>query len=116
MMDLRELHAQWGIAFAAPMSGATLVLPGNALDGESVYNLLQGERVTVTAAVPTVWLGLLQYLEEGRRSLGFLKAVVIGGAAAPRAVVEKFEKVYNVEVSVGVEHQRHERRPLKRRA
>ena len=44
---------QWGIAFAAPMSGATLVLPGNALDGESIYNLLQNERVTVTAAVPT---------------------------------------------------------------
>jgi len=94
-------HANsWGIAFAAPMSGATLVLPGNALDGESIYNLLQNERVTVTAAVPTVWLGLLQYLEEGEghRKLGFLKAVVIGGAAAPRAVVEKFEQVYQVEV------------------
>jgi acyl-CoA synthetase (AMP-forming)/AMP-acid ligase II len=58
----------------------------------------QNERVTVTAAVPTVWLGLLQYLEENNLQLHYLKAVVIGGSACPRAVLEKFENVYKVEV------------------
>jgi acyl-CoA synthetase (AMP-forming)/AMP-acid ligase II len=57
------------------MSGATLVLPGNALDGASIYNLLESERVTVTAAVPTVWLGLLEHLEAKQLTLSHLQAV-----------------------------------------
>ena len=57
-------HANgWAIPFAAPMTGASLVMPGPKLDGASLYELLESEKVTVTAGVPTVWLGLLQYLE-----------------------------------------------------
>jgi fatty-acyl-CoA synthase len=93
-------HANsWGIAFSAPMVGAKLVLPGARLDGASLYELFEAEKVTATAAVPTVWLSLLAYLEETGKELPHLKRVVIGGAACPRRVVETFENKYGVEVS-----------------
>ena len=92
-------HANaWGLAQAAPMVGATMVMPGGRMDGESIYELLDTEKVTFTAAVPTVWLMLLQYLEQTGRKLPHLKRVVIGGSACPRAMVEKFHKNYDVEV------------------
>ncbi len=92
-------HANaWGLAFMAPMVGATLVMPGPKLDGASLYELLDQERVTVTAAVPTVWLMLLQHLEETGKTLPHLERVVIGGAACPRAVIDVFRNRYNVEV------------------
>lgn len=92
-------HANaWGLAQAAPMNGATLVMPGPKLDGASIYELLDTERVTFTAAVPTVWLMLLQYLEETGRDLPYLRRVVIGGSACPRAMTRKFQDVYDVEV------------------
>lgn len=92
-------HANaWGLAQAAPMVGATMVMPGGRMDGESIYELLDTEKVTFTAAVPTVWLMLLQYLEQTGRKLPHLKRVVIGGSACPRAMVEKFQKNYDVEV------------------
>jgi fatty-acyl-CoA synthase len=68
------------------------------LDGASVYELLEQERVTITAAVPTVWLNLLQYLDQSGLKLSHLKRVCIGGAAAPRALIERFEDHYNVQV------------------
>jgi hypothetical protein len=84
----------WGMPYAAPMSGAKLVLPGPALDGKSVYALLKDERVTLALGVPTVWLMLLQHVDaEGldpKRDL-VLRRVVIGGSAAPRAMSEQFE-------------------------
>jgi len=84
----------WGMPYAAPMSGAKLVLPGPALDGKSVYALLQDERVTLALGVPTVWLMLLQHVDaEGldpKRDL-VLRRIVIGGSAAPRAMSEAFE-------------------------
>jgi len=90
-------HANaWGITFAAPMAGAKIVHPGPKLDGASVHQLLEEEGVTVTAAVPTVWLGLLQYLETENKRLSTLKRVVVGGAACPRVVMEKFEDKYGV--------------------
>jgi fatty-acyl-CoA synthase len=93
-------HANgWSFAFSAPMAGATLVLPGQKLDGASLLELLNGERVTVTAAVPTVWLGLLQHLEGTGGKLDTLKRVVIGGSACPRAMTEAFERDYGVTVS-----------------
>jgi acyl-CoA synthetase (AMP-forming)/AMP-acid ligase II len=93
-------HANsWSLAFSAPMSGAKLVLPGNKLDGESVYNLLEDEQVTFTAAVPTVWLMLLQYMQANGKRLSSLKRVAIGGSACPRAMIETFEKDYGVTVS-----------------
>ncbi|HEX7478116.1 MAG TPA: 3-(methylthio)propionyl-CoA ligase [Polyangiales bacterium] len=95
-------HANaWALVFAAPMAGTKLVMPGAKLDGESVHQLLEDEAVSVTAAVPTVWLGLLQYLESSGKRLTSLQRVVVGGAACPRVVLEKFEEKYGVLVLHG---------------
>ena len=92
-------HANaWAIAFVAPMCGAKLVMPGAKLDGASVYELLESEKVTFTAAVPTVWLMLLNYLRETNSKLTTLKRVAIGGSAVPEAVLRAFEDDYGVEV------------------
>jgi fatty-acyl-CoA synthase len=92
-------HANaWGLAQSAPMVGAKLVMPGGKMDGESIYELLDTEKVTFTAAVPTVWLMLLQFLESTGKKLPHLKKVVIGGSACPRAMTEKFERDFDVEV------------------
>jgi 3-(methylthio)propionyl---CoA ligase len=92
-------HANgWSLAFSAPMVGCTLVLPGAKMDGASIYELLNTYKVTFTAAVPTVWLMLLQDLEKTGQKLPYLKRVVIGGSACPRAMAKTFEDVYGVEV------------------
>jgi fatty-acyl-CoA synthase len=92
-------HANaWGLAQSAPMIGAKLVMPGGKMDGASIYELLDTEKVTFSAAVPTVWLMLLQHLEQNGLSLPHLNKVVIGGSACPRAITEKFEKNYGVQV------------------
>ena len=92
-------HANcWALTFTAPMSGASLVLPGAKLDGASVYELLDRYKVTCTAAVPTVWLMLLQHLEATGSKLPHLERVVIGGSACPRAMAKTFQDVYGVEV------------------
>jgi fatty-acyl-CoA synthase len=94
-----QFHANaWGLAFSAPMVGASLVMPGPKLDGASVYELLNEYKVTCSAAVPTVWLGLLQYLEATGHKLPYLERVSIGGSACPRVVIEKFQDVYGVDV------------------
>ncbi len=85
----------WSMPYAGAMSGAKLVLPGPALDGASVYRLLQEERVTLALGVPTVWMMLLQHVaaESLKPSAELvLRRVVIGGAAAPRAMAEAFER------------------------
>ena len=92
-------HANaWGLAFSGPATGSKLVLPGAKMDGESIYELLDGEKVTFTAAVPTVWLMLLQYLEQTGKKLPHLKRVVIGGSAVPERILRAFEENYEVEV------------------
>ena len=92
-------HANaWALAFSAPMVGAKLVLPGARLDGESVCALLTDEKVTMTAAVPTVWLMALQHLEQTGKTLPHLSRVMIGGSACPRSMIETFEKKYKVQV------------------
>ena len=92
-------HANaWALAFSAPMVGAKLVMPGPKLDGPSLCELLTDEVVTLTAAVPTVWLALLQYLEQTGKSLPHMKRVIIGGSACPRSMIETFEKKYDVQV------------------
>jgi fatty-acyl-CoA synthase len=92
-------HANgWSLAFAGPLSGATLVMPGMKLDGESVYELLNTYKVTCTAGVPTVWLMLLQHLEKTGGTLPHLRRVVIGGSACPRAMTAAFQDKYGVEV------------------
>ena len=92
-------HANgWSLALSAPMAGAAMVMPGPKLDGESIYQLLDRYRVSCTAAVPTVWLMLLQYLEATGAKLPYLKKVVIGGSACPREMTRKFQDIYGVEV------------------
>jgi len=92
-------HANaWGIAFSAPAVGAKIVNPGPNMDGASIYELLEGEKVSFTAAVPTVWLMLLQHMEEHNLKLPYLNTVTIGGSAVPRVMLEKFERDYEVEV------------------
>jgi fatty-acyl-CoA synthase len=92
-------HANaWALAFIGPMAGATMVMPGPKLDGASIYELLDTERVTLTAAVPTVWLMLLRYLEETGKALPHLERVVIGGSACPRSMIEVFQERYGVQV------------------
>jgi fatty-acyl-CoA synthase len=92
-------HANgWSLAFSSPLVGATLVLPGARMDGPAIYELLSTYRVTFTAAVPTVWLMLLQDLEKTGGKLPYLKRVVIGGSACPRAMTQKFQDNYGVEV------------------
>ena len=92
-------HANgWGLAFSAPMAGSALVLPGAKLDGASVYELLTEYKVTCTAAVPTVWLLLLQYLEKIGGKLPELRHVLIGGSACPRAMIKTFREQYGVDV------------------
>ncbi len=92
-------HANaWGIAFVAPMAGAKLVMPGPKMDGNSICELLTDEVVTMTAAVPTVWLALLQYLEQTGKTLPHMKRVLIGGSACPRSMIETFETKYGVQV------------------
>ncbi|MEC7551814.1 MAG: long-chain-fatty-acid--CoA ligase, partial [Pseudomonadota bacterium] len=93
-------HANaWGLVFTCPMVGAAMVNPGPQMDGASIFELLDAEQVSFTAAVPTVWLMLLQHLEEQNLKLPYLDSVVIGGSAAPRMMIEKFEKDYEVDVN-----------------
>ena len=80
------------------MAGASMVMPGMKLDGASIYELLNAFKVTCTAAVPTVWLALLAHLEATGGTLPHLKRVVIGGSACPRAMTQKFQDVYGVQV------------------
>ncbi len=92
-------HANcWGLALTSPMVGAAMVMPGAKLDGASIYELLDTYKVSFTAAVPTVWLMLLQHLEANGLKLPHLKKVVIGGSACPRAMTQKFQDAYGVEV------------------
>jgi fatty-acyl-CoA synthase len=91
-------HANgWSTGFSTPMAGAGMVLPGRHLDAASLWDMLD-EGVTVTAAVPTVWLPLLTHLRETGKGLPHLDRVVIGGSACPRAVIEAFQKEYGVRV------------------
>lgn len=95
-------HANaWAITFAIPAAGASMIMPGAGMDGKSIYELLDTEKVTASAAVPTVWLGLLQYLTDNNLQLPHLEKVLIGGAACPRMMIEVFENKYDVEVVHG---------------
>lgn len=95
-------HANaWGVVYAAPAAGCKLVLPGARMDGESLFELIEQEGVTFSAAVPTVWQGLLQYLRGTGRGFSTLHHVVIGGAAPPPALIRAFQDDYGVEVVQG---------------
>ncbi len=92
----------WGVPYAAAMCGAKLVLPGSGVSGDRLYALARDEACTFSLGVPTVWLGFFQYIDQNRASLDLrqirLKRVVIGGSAAPRAIIERFERDLGVYV------------------
>ncbi len=88
----------WGIPYSTAMVGAKLVLPGPALDGQSVYELIENEGVTIALGVPTVWQMLLGHVGKNKLRFSTLTLTVIGGAAAPEAMIRSFEKDYGVEV------------------
>jgi fatty-acyl-CoA synthase len=99
LMIVPMFHANsWGIAFGAPMIGVKLVMTGPHMDGASVYKLLEEEQCTVSAAVPTVWTGLLDYLGANKLKLPHLRETIIGGSAVPRSMIEKFDEDYQVDV------------------
>jgi len=95
-------HANaWGIAFSAPAAGSKLVMPGAQMDGASIYELLESEKVTFSAAVPTVWQGLLAYMRENSLKLSTVKKVLIGGSAVPESLIRAFNDEFDVEVFQG---------------
>ena len=88
----------WGSPFAAPLAGAALIMPGRHLDGASVAGLMNQERVTLSAGVPTIWLGLLQHLRATQTGLDTVRRLVIGGSACPPMLIDAFEREYDVTV------------------
>jgi fatty-acyl-CoA synthase len=91
----------WCIPYAAPIGGARLVLPGPRLDGASLYELMETERVTVSAGVPTIWLGLMQHLEQHGLHFSTMRRTAVGGSAMPVSLIAKFADEYGVEVRHG---------------
>ena len=88
----------WGLPYACPLAGCKLVFPGPQLDGASVYELFENEGVTMSAGVPTVWLGLLQHVKQNNLRFSTFKRTVIGGSACPPAMIRTFENDYDVRV------------------
>ena len=88
----------WGIPYSAALTGCKLVLPGPAMDGKSIYDLMEAEQVTYAAGVPTVWQMLLSYIGPQGLKFSSLKRTVIGGSACPPAMITAFQDGYGVEV------------------
>jgi len=88
----------WGLPYACPMTGAKIVFPGAGMDGASLYELLEQEKVTVSAGVPTIWMGLLAHLKQRKAKFSTLDRTVIGGSACPPAMIRSFEEDYGVHV------------------
>ncbi len=92
-------HANaWALPYTCALVGTKMVLPGAQLDGKSLYELFEAERVTVSAGVPTVWLALLQYTEQEKLRFSTMRRTVIGGSACPPAMIRTFQEKYGVEV------------------
>lgn len=92
-------HANaWGMIQAAPMCGAKMILPGAGMDGKSIYELIDGEQANLSAAVPTVWTMLLDYMEKENKTIECMEEVIIGGSAAPRSMIDIFGRKYGVDV------------------
>ncbi len=91
----------WGIPYAGPLVGAKLVFPGAGLDGASLYELFEKEKVTSSSGVPTVWLGLINYLRQNKLKLTTLEKTVIGGSACPPAMMKALQDEFGIEVRHG---------------
>lgn len=88
----------WGTPFATVMLGTNLVFPGPHLQPRDLAELIQEEKITLTAGVPTLWMGLLHLLENERYDLSSLRGMIVGGAAAPQSMIEAFEKKHGLNV------------------
>jgi fatty-acyl-CoA synthase len=88
----------WGLPYSVPLTGAKMVFPGPALDGKSLYELFEAEKVTFSAGVPTVWLGLLNYVAQNNLNFSTFKRTVIGGSACPPAMMKTLRHKYHIEV------------------
>jgi 3-(methylthio)propionyl---CoA ligase len=88
----------WGLPYVAPMVGAKLVFPGGALDGKSLFDLFEAEKVTCSAGVPTVWQGLLSHTETNNLRFSTMRRTVIGGSACPPSMLRLFQEKYGVQV------------------
>jgi fatty-acyl-CoA synthase len=88
----------WGIPYSAALCGAKLVFPGPAMDGKSIYELIEAEKVNYAAGVPTVWQMLLTHMKPNNLRFSTLKRTVIGGSACPPAMIDAFREDYGVEV------------------
>jgi len=92
-------HANaWGVPYGSTVTGADLVMPGANLKPEALAALIQEERVTLSAAVPTIWMDLLRYADEHRPDLSSLRLVISGGSAVPLALMQEFEERHGVRV------------------
>jgi len=92
LLVVPQFHVNgWGVSYAAPMNGCKLVLPGPAMDGESIHELLDQEKCTLSLAVPTIWMMLTSYLKESGKDLPHMQRVVIGGSAVPEAMIRSFD-------------------------
>src|SRR5690606_29287580 len=91
----------WGVPYFGPMVGAKIVFPGPKLDGESLATLINDEGVTEAWGGPTVWLGRLGYMRKTGQKFKALKRVLIGGSAAPGAMITEFERDYGVQAVQG---------------
>jgi fatty-acyl-CoA synthase len=88
----------WGLPYSVPLTGARMVFPGPALDGKSLFELFEQEKVTFSAGVPTVWLGLLTYVGQNNLQFSTFKRTVIGGSACPPAMMKTLRHQYGIEV------------------
>ena len=91
----------WCLPYACVIAGAKLVLPGPKLDGASLYELMEAEKVTISAGVPTIWMGLIAHCEQHHLRFSTMRKTGVGGSAMPKALIAKFNDVYKVEVHHG---------------
>jgi acyl-CoA synthetase (AMP-forming)/AMP-acid ligase II len=91
----------WGIPYAATMAGSKLVLPAAGLDGKSIFEMVDRDKVDLMLGVPTVWLNLLQYCEREGRKLDSVDRLVIGGSAVPRSMIKAFQEKHDAFVIQG---------------
>jgi len=88
----------WGLPYSCALAGAKLVFPGAGMDGASLYELFENERVTVSAGVPTIWLGLLNHVRQNKLKFATFSRTVIGGSACPPAMIRAFQEEFGVHV------------------
>lgn len=94
-----QFHAMaWGLPYAAPLTGAEVIMPGPHLQPAALAGMIERERVTVAAGVPTIWNGLYHELRTNPRDISSIRALVVGGSAMPRSLIEAYERDLGVNV------------------